>query len=87
MQTYIVIYESVSNSDGYEKLIKANYPTYSQITTNSWVVVTNSTAAQIRDALLSIRQNNSDRIFVVRSGAVGAWVNTRGTGDWLKKYL
>ncbi|MEO5627609.1 MAG: hypothetical protein ABIQ89_01845 [Candidatus Saccharimonadales bacterium] len=86
MQTYIVIYESATKAKDLENHIKSTYGTYSQITETSWVVVTDKTAVQIREGIIAVKASG-DRIFVIRSGAVGAWINTRGTGDWLKKYL
>jgi hypothetical protein len=60
---------------------------YCPINASSWAIVTEKTAAQLRDYLS--QDNAGARIFVVRSGTEAAWINTYGekNSEWLKKYL
>lgn len=61
---------------------------YCPINRNSWAIVSDQKATDIRDGLKDILKP-SDRMFVIRSGTEAAWINSYGEAndDWLKKYL
>jgi hypothetical protein len=88
MACYVVTFEPVGTGATAaisEKLKAINY--YCPINEYSWAVVTNMTAAQLRDYLMAAAPTS--RIFVVRSGTEAAWVNSYGAkfNDWLKANL
>jgi hypothetical protein len=60
---------------------------YCPINAHSWAVVTEMTAAQLRDSLNAVAPTS--RIFVVRSGTEAGWANSYGEkfNDWLKANL
>lgn len=89
MACYIVTFEVKDSA----KLISLkeglkSYGSYCPINESAWAIVTENTAAQIRDHLMSLIDIN-DSLFVVRSGAEAAWRLVYGQAhtDWLKKYL
>lgn len=87
MACYIVSYDLKKGSD-YEPLyaaIKA-FGTWAHITESTWAVVTEKSAVQLRDHLATFIQQ-SDRLFVVKSGTEAAWRNSMCDNEWLKKHL
>jgi len=87
MACYLVSYDLVGRRD-YERLygaIKA-HGTWAHIHESLWAVVTNGTAAQVRDNLLQYIDAD-DRLFVIRSGSEAAWRGTICKSEWLKEYL
>lgn len=85
MQSYIVIYETNTRAAEFEKYLK-NLGTWGRITDNSWLISTNFSATQIRDGL-NVIKSTGDRIFVMKSGYVSAWNNTRASNEWIKKHV
>ena len=89
MTTYIVTFE-VNNADRENALVERlqQYDRYCPIHGNCWAVVSDKTAAEIRD-FLDETLDVSDRIFVIRSGVAAAWRNTYGekNTEWLKERL
>lgn len=88
MSTYIISYQT-SNIGAQlialENAIRA-YESWGRINSNTWAVLTDSTAVQIRDNLLQYL-NANDRLMVVRSGTEAAWRNSMASSDWLKTNL
>ncbi len=87
MNCYMVIYDLHVGADyeGLASAIKA-YGTWAKITESSWAVVTQATAAQVRDNLMSYI-GGGDRLFVLRSGGEAAWINALCRDEWLKNRL
>ena len=87
MNCYIISYDLTENSD-YVKLHKAikSYGTCDQITQSTWAVVTDSTAASIRDKLGAYMEKGG-RLFVIKSGVEAAWRNVICKSEWLQKNL
>lgn len=87
---YIVIFELSNSATTRAALIKRlrAYGTFCPLTKQSWAIVSEQTAAQVRDNLKEALET-SDRLYVFRSGTEGAWRNSYGTkyNEWLKKYL
>lgn len=90
MTTYIIGYD-LTKKDGhdYTNLIEAikSYPDWWHYLDSTWVVVTNQSAVQIRDALKA-HMHQDDELLVVQSSGVGAWSGFDTTGsEWLKNKL
>ena len=86
MQCYIITFQtSLSNRTGLESAIKS-YGTWAKIMPNTWAVVSDKTAKDVRDHILS-NLAQGDRLMVVRSGTEAAWSNAEASIDWLKKNL
>lgn len=88
MSCYVVIFDA--NGNAADATIRERLKTlnaYCPITNWSWAVLSDSTAAQLRDFLS--QELPGSRIFVIRSGTEAAWINAFGTAnsDWLKKNL
>ena len=87
MACYIISYDLRKNRD-YNSLHKAikSYSKWARITESTWAVVTNKSAVEIRDHLISV-MDGDDRLFVVKSGVEAAWRNSRCGSEWLKENL
>lgn len=89
MSCYIVTFEvaDASNKATLKERLKA-YGSYCPINDNCWAIVTNQTAAQVRDNLMAVIPV-TDKIFVIKSGVEAAWRNVYGqeNTDWLKEKL
>lgn len=89
MTCYIVAFEVAKNEDkaNLKSALKA-YGTYCPINDNCWAIVTNSTAAQVRDNLMT-KIPTTDKIFVIKSGVEAAWRNVYSDKNsaWLKEKL
>jgi hypothetical protein len=88
MACYIVTFEPIGLQAAEhirERLKK--FQNYCPINASSWAVVTTWSAIQVRDYLQGV--SPASRIFVVRSGTEGAWLNPYGDANsqWLKKNL
>lgn len=89
MSTYIVSFEIKDPEKKVAVIGKLKaYGTYCPINEYCWAIVTEQKAVEIRDAL-KVGLEATDRLFVIRSGTEGAWLNAYGTGntEWLKKHL
>lgn len=87
MKCYIISYDLRYRRD-YDSLYQAikSYGTWGKINESLWAVVTNQSAAQIRDHL-SNYLDDDDRLFVIKSGFDAAWRNAIADSEWLKKHL
>lgn len=87
MNCYIISYELKGTRD-YTALYEAikSYGTWAHITESTWAVVTDQTWIQVRDNLIRYLEQ-SDRIFVVKSGSAAAWNNVLCKHEWLKEHL
>ncbi len=89
MATYIVGYDLNRPHQDYPDLIEAikAYGTWWHHLDSTWIIVTNSTAKEIRDDLARHIDSN-DELLVVKSGGVGAWKGFDDKGSsWLKDHL
>lgn len=61
---------------------------YCPIHANCWAILTDKTAAQVRDQVMAV-MTPTDRVFVVRSGTEAAWRGAYGEENttWLKTNL
>ena len=89
MKCYIVSFDIESEATRQQlKGRLKKYSAFCPITRNCWAVLTDQTAAAVRDYLTPVLDSD-DRLFVVRSGTEAAWRNSFGpkNNDWLKKNL
>lgn len=89
MKCYIVTFQTESEET--LELIKQtliSYNIFCPINSSCWAIKTDESAVQIRDKLMDL-VDDSDRIFVVRSGTEAAWYNSFGDkhDEWLKDNL
>ena len=89
MHCYIVTFE-VTDAAVRQK-VKERLTTYSHycpVHKHCWAIMSDQTAAHVRDHIAEPLGPN-DRLFVVRSGTAAAWRNSYGPkhNEWLKKYL
>lgn len=87
MTTYIINIESASAAV-YERAheLAKSFGTWARISNSLWAVASEEKAIEIRDRFKEIVQE-SDRVFVLRSGTEAAWFNSRCENAWLKKHL
>jgi len=87
MKCYILSYDLVYQRN-YEPLWTAirSYPNWAKITESTWAIVTDKSAAEIRDHL-SRYMDSDDRIFIVKSGTESAWRNVICKSEWLQTNL
>jgi hypothetical protein len=86
MATYIISYDLNRPGQDYASLREAikRAGTWWHHLDSTWIVLTNKTAKQVRDALTPEIDAN-DKIFVIRSGGEGAWAGFNDKGSqWLK---
>jgi len=89
MACYIVTFQTASETSRQKVIEKLkSYQYYCPIHDNCWAILTDQSAANIRDAVITV-MSTGERLFVIRSGTEGAWLNTYGNdnSDWLKKNL
>lgn len=86
MRAYLISFQTtITNRTKLEETIKS-YGTWGKITPDTWIVVTDKTAIQIRDHILGYL-NKGDGLIVLRSGTEAAWNNAAASTEWLKKNL
>ena len=87
MKCYIISYD-LRNERDYESLYDAiqSYGTWAKITESTWAIVTDKSAKNVRDHLLTT-MDGDDRLFVVKSGVEAAWQNSICKNEWLKGNL
>ena len=87
MTCFIINYEAATNESN-KVIIKTiqNYKINNKIFENTWAVVTDDEATDIRDALKQVISSD-DRIFVMKSGAEAGWANVICEKSWLHEYL
>lgn len=89
MDCYIIAYDlHMKDSPEYKDLTAEikSYKTYAHILESVWAIVTEDSAAEIREKLKH-HITKKDSLFIVRSGVESAWRNVLCSNDWLKKYL
>lgn len=89
MATYIVSYDLNSPGQDYGRVTSflENLDNWWHHLGSTWVVVTELSATQLRDEIKS-RVDTNDKVLVVQSSNVGAWVGFSEKGStWLKKNL
>ena len=86
-RTYVIIYQLGSDASE-EDLFKylKSFSAWAKITDNSWAVVSDLKAKEIRDKLL-LYNGKGGSVFVIKSGVEAAWRNTRARNLWFKKNL
>jgi hypothetical protein len=87
-QSYFVSYDlrgRDENSARYAELIKAikSYGYWGKLMLSTWIIVTESEAAEIRDKLTQ-HLDETDRIFVGPVGKPAAWRNIIAENEWMK---
>lgn len=89
MTTYIVSYDLREPGRDYSSLYDAlkSEITWWHHLESTWLVVSNKSAADLRNKLAATMDDN-DKVLVVNSGGYGAWKGIPESGsDWLKKHL
>ena len=89
MAVYMVGYDLNKPGQDYTDLIDAlkRYGTWWHHLDSTWIIITNDTAAQVRDYLKQYLDSN-DELLVATIGAPAAWYgfNAKG-GEWLSNNL
>ncbi|MFA6512208.1 MAG: hypothetical protein WCV86_03745 [Patescibacteria group bacterium] len=87
MRCYILTYENKSGFDE-ARLIQTikDYGTWAHINGNAWAFLSDKPASQLRDEFRAM-VNESDSVFVIKTGVEAAWSNTHAESSWLRKYL
>lgn len=89
MTTYIVTYDLNEPGQKYDYISKKlkTYGTWLHLQGSVWIIVTNQSAAEVRDNLKTCLDNN-DELFVAKLSGEAAWSGyTSDTSDWLKQNL
>ena len=88
MKKTIIISFSAPKGTDFSKLFAAlkAYKTWAKITRNTWAIVTEKKASEVRDEVIKLLPKDS-RTIVVKSGSVAAWRNVICSSEWLKKNL
>lgn len=90
MGTYIIGYDLNKSGKDYDGLIgaiKSLSGTWWHHLDSTWIVVSDLSAKQIRDAL-RVHLDSDDELLVVRSSGEGAWCGFNNNGSkWLKNNL
>jgi len=89
MKCYIITYDikDPARQKTFKEKLK-NLEGYCPVHDNCWAILTEQTAAQLRDSLTSLL-DAADRIFIVKSGTEAGWKNSYGkdNDEWLKRNL
>lgn len=88
-KTFIISYDvAKGTSYNYKEIFEyfKAYGTWAKITESTWAIVTEKRATELRDEIVELLPSES-RVFVIKSGSIGAWRNTIGRSEWLKKHL
>ena len=88
MRCYIISYELKQSRAVYVDFFDAlvSYPENAQIFENAWAVVTEGSAADVRDRLWEFLDPD-DGIFVLESSREAAWQDVRCENQWLRDHL
>jgi iron-sulfur cluster repair protein YtfE (RIC family) len=90
MATFVIGYDiHPTKNETYDELIKAikKLGSWWHNLDSTWVVVSDSTASQIRDELKK-HMYKDDQLLVVKSANVGSWFGFSESGSqWLKDHL
>lgn len=82
---YIITYQLLNDPSVVISAIK-KYGTWAKIIDNTWAIVTEKSAKEVRDELSSLI-GQRERLFVIKSGVEAAWKNAACTNEWLKKNI
>lgn len=88
MNVLMVSYDLIKDRD-YRKLIGAiqQYSNHKRILLSQWAIITNHTAAQVRDYLQQY-VDYDDRLLVIRIATPAAWKNLPAdVSEWLQRNL
>lgn len=94
MPSYVIGYDLNKEGKNYaaknkkltDNIIK-KFPTYWHNLDSTWIVVSNLTCEQIRDALI-IDLDKNDELLVVKCSGDGAWIGFNdAAGNWLRQNL
>jgi len=89
MKSYLITYDLLKPGQNYDELYEAikKLGNWWHCLQSVWIIKTDSTAIQIRDALQSYCDSN-DKLLVVRLSGEGAWTGFDSTcSSWLKTNL
>ncbi|HOQ14071.1 MAG TPA: CRISPR-associated protein Cas2 [Bacillota bacterium] len=88
MTSKIITYDLRKPGRNYNSLYEAikSYPYWAHITESTWLIKTNDTCSQIKDALLR-KMDYNDRLFVAELTGAVAWHNTIYDDEYVKKNL
>ncbi|KQN41236.1 hypothetical protein [Frigoribacterium sp. Leaf44] len=89
MTSCLVTYDLSAPGQKYDKLIEhlKSYGTYSHSLQSAWLIVSDKSAKEIRDAAGAFLDEN-DKLLVVELTSVAAWRGLRrATSDWIHKNL
>jgi predicted transcriptional regulator len=88
MKSYVVSLELTNGLKNYSDLTKVlkSFRAKSVINESVWVLMTEQSAIELRDHLKQFLQSQ-DRIFILKSGVVAAWLNPACGHDWLRENL
>ncbi|MCK4739199.1 MAG: CRISPR-associated endonuclease Cas2 [Deltaproteobacteria bacterium] len=87
MSCYIISYD-LRNQRDYQSLHDAikGLGKWAKILESVWAVVSNKSAAKIKEELLKV-MDNDDRVFIVKSGVESSWKNVICKSSWLQDNL
>lgn len=89
MTSYLVSYDLNAPGKNYDNLIEylKSESNWWHHLGSTWVVVTDLTAAQLRNGIAQHTDSN-DKVLVMKSSGVGAWSGFSAKGStWLKDHL
>lgn len=89
MTSYLVSYDLSAPGRNYDELIAhlKSYGTYSHALESTWVIVTDKSSNEVRDAATKYLDAN-DKLLVLKLSGAGSWRGLRAsTTEWLKKHL
>lgn len=90
-RTFIITWEFTTGNVSLLQTLMQQYPSWCPIHANCWAILTSGqTADQIRNHLGQAIASSADRLFVIRSGTMAAWLNIVGderNNQWLKQNL
>ncbi len=94
MAVYIIGYDINKEGAAYQaaskaliEAIKARFPTYWHHLDSTWLVTTESSAVQVRDALTPYLDTN-DELLVIQHQGEAAWIGfSERASSWLKDQL
>ena len=85
---FIVVYDLCNPGQNYQELHNAikGFPHWGKLTESAWAIVSDKSAANIRDFLRQFIDTN-DRLLVVQSGCNAAWQNMLASNDWIRNNI
>jgi hypothetical protein len=89
MTVYNISYDLCAPGRDYEDLYNEikKFEIWAHPVESTWLIACNSTAAQVRDQLLTVMDSN-DKLLVTACGKEAAWFNLdKEVGEWIKNRL